>query len=172
MGWNTSNPTAVCIGGASLLVGDDSPGFQQQPHMVARSATIKRCSRQYRVVATANAWVISHGPQQRFEKSVKLNSPYFFDTLMTLLEHMEKTAWNVKWMVWHTLLHYLFSKIDRKPDRPRQNLAPRILHLLAHDGLLATWEVKSNKASRNVSILMLLGMLDSRCLPLNEKISG
>lgn len=137
-----------------------------------RSATIKRCSRQYRVVANANAWVISHGPQQRFEKSVKLNSPYFFYTLMTLLEHMEKTAWNVKWMVWHTLLHYLFSKIDRKPDRPRQNLAPRILHLLAHDGLLATWEVKSNSASRNVSILMLLGMLYSRCLPLNEKISG
>lgn len=62
---------------------------QQQPNMVPRSATIKRCSRQYRVVANANSWVISHGPQQRFEKSVKLNSPYFFDTLMNdMLEHM------------------------------------------------------------------------------------
>ena len=124
-------------------------------------------------MANANAWVISHGPQQRFEKSVKLNSLYFFDTLMNdMLEHMGENGLKCQMNGLAYTTSLLVLKIDRKPDRPRQNLASRILHLLAHDDLLATWEVKSNSASRNVSVQMLLGMLYSRCLPLNEKISG
>lgn len=122
---------------------------------IVRSATIKRCSRQ---IPRVGAWPTRWFPmsQQRFEKSVKLNWTLCilnrFDKLPKWLipfHALGGLCWYnflIHW--WHArtygenclkcqmngLAYTTCSRRSSKPDRPRQNLAPRILHLLAHDG--------------------------------------